>query len=140
MHDERVGQLPTTANSPSRSRTNGSDFRDGYSRVDPSTIASTIGARSMLTMIWWTDAWVERFRQSGAQYISRRAVERSDLSGYGIPRPGADVTITPWVIHHRAELWPDLVSSHSFRILPFESLATLSQQETISVPGEWMGN
>ncbi|MFD3508723.1 cytochrome P450 [Nocardia sp. NPDC058666] len=41
-----------------------------------------------------------------APFLSRRAVRDSDICGYHIPA-GADVTISPWVVHHRADLWPD---------------------------------
>lgn len=41
-----------------------------------------------------------------APYIARNTVEDSDVCGYWIPA-GADVTIAPWVIHHRGDLWPD---------------------------------
>ncbi|TQC42215.1 cytochrome P450 [Rhodococcus sp. WS4] len=41
-----------------------------------------------------------------APYLARNTVEESDVCGYRIPA-GADVTIAPWVIHHRSDLWPD---------------------------------
>lgn len=41
-----------------------------------------------------------------APYISRRGVEESEICGYNIPA-GADITIAPWVIHHRDDFWPD---------------------------------
>lgn len=39
-------------------------------------------------------------------YLTRRAVEEREVCGYRIPA-GADVNLAPWVIHHRADLWPD---------------------------------
>ncbi|MEV4208627.1 cytochrome P450 [Nocardia salmonicida] len=41
-----------------------------------------------------------------APYLSRRAVQDADVCGFHIPAD-ADITIAPWVIHHRADLWPD---------------------------------
>ncbi|ETT27129.1 Unspecific monooxygenase [Rhodococcus rhodochrous ATCC 21198] len=39
-------------------------------------------------------------------YLTRRAVEEREVCGYRIPA-GADVNLAPWVVHHRADLWPE---------------------------------
>ncbi|APA98697.1 cytochrome P450 [Nocardia seriolae] len=41
-----------------------------------------------------------------APYISRRTSRDTDICGYRIPA-GADLAVSPWVIHHREDLWPD---------------------------------
>lgn len=39
-------------------------------------------------------------------YIARNTAEESEICGYRVPA-GASVSIAPWVIHHRPDLWPD---------------------------------
>lgn len=68
----------------------------------PSPTAADIHALTYTTMVLKE---ATRLYPS-APYISRRAVQDSDICGYRIPA-GADVTIAPWVIHRRADLWPD---------------------------------
>lgn len=41
-----------------------------------------------------------------APYLTRNGIEASDICGFRIPA-GADVNVATWVIHHRADLWPD---------------------------------
>ncbi|WP_072803419.1 cytochrome P450 [Rhodococcoides yunnanense] len=41
-----------------------------------------------------------------APYIGRKSSDETDMCGYRIPA-GSDLSIAPWVIHHRSDLWPD---------------------------------
>ncbi|MGW4354473.1 cytochrome P450 [Nocardia sp. NPDC004582] len=52
-----------------------------------------------------------------APYLSRVAMRDSEICGYRIPAH-SDVTIAPWVIHHRADLWPDPFRFDPHRFAP----------------------
>ncbi|MFE3445181.1 cytochrome P450 [Nocardia sp. NPDC059180] len=41
-----------------------------------------------------------------APFIARNCVDETEVCGYRIPA-GADISIATWVIHHRADLWPE---------------------------------
>ncbi|MGW4531709.1 cytochrome P450 [Nocardia sp. NPDC004340] len=52
-----------------------------------------------------------------APYLSRVAMRDSEICGYHIPAH-SDVTVAPWVIHHRADLWPDPFRFDPHRFVP----------------------
>ncbi|MFE3098936.1 cytochrome P450 [Nocardia tengchongensis] len=52
-----------------------------------------------------------------APYVSRVSVRDSEICGYRIPAH-SDVTVSPWVIHHRADLWPDPFRFDPHRFAP----------------------
>ncbi|KOS54217.1 cytochrome P450 [Rhodococcus rhodochrous] len=78
--------------------------RDEVERVlgDETPTASGVHALTYTTMVLEEAARL----YPPSPYLTRRAVEERDVCGYRIPA-GADVNLAPWVIHHRADLWPD---------------------------------
>ncbi|MFD3702032.1 cytochrome P450 [Nocardia sp. NPDC058658] len=68
----------------------------------PSATAADIHALTYTTMVLKE---ATRLYPSGP-YIPRQTVQDSDICGFHIPA-GAGVTVAPWIIHHRADLWPD---------------------------------